>query len=93
MYKTGPKAKYRQNTSHGTEESLSTRPAKRAHVQDFVESSRAQWGWLAKEKEYRVEIGKLKQQIEGLKYQSSLQIDADTGDKSKLIQENKALRV
>nr|XP_016450650.1 PREDICTED: uncharacterized protein LOC107775434 [Nicotiana tabacum] len=68
------------------------RPAKIPHVQDFAESSQAQWGWMEKEKGYQFEIGRLKQQIEKLKYENSLQIDVDTGEKNRLTQENEALK-
>ncbi|XP_019266482.1 PREDICTED: uncharacterized protein LOC109243925 isoform X2 [Nicotiana attenuata] len=68
------------------------RPAKRAHVQQFTDDSQEQWVWLAREEGYRVEIGKLKQQIADLKYENSLQIDANTGEKNRLTQENKALK-
>lgn len=68
------------------------RPAKRAHVQQFTNDSQEQWGWLARKEGYRVEIGKLKQQIEDLKYENSVQVDADTGKKNRLTQANKALK-
>ncbi|XP_070003413.1 uncharacterized protein [Nicotiana sylvestris] len=68
------------------------RPAKRAHVQQFTNDSQEQWGWLAREEGYRVEIGKMKQQIEDPKYENSVQVDADIGKKNRLTQANKALK-
>ncbi|XP_070003527.1 uncharacterized protein [Nicotiana sylvestris] len=67
------------------------RPAKRPHLKDFTESSQEQWNWLAKEKGYRAEIGKLKQQVESLKFNNSMQVVADRGKKNKLAQENEEL--
>ncbi|XP_070029874.1 uncharacterized protein [Nicotiana sylvestris] len=68
------------------------RPAKRPHIQDFTESSQEQWGWLAKEEGYQAEISKLKQQIRALKFENSVQVAADQGEKNRLAQENEALR-
>ncbi|XP_070021858.1 uncharacterized protein [Nicotiana sylvestris] len=68
------------------------RPAKRPHLKDFAESSQEQWNWLAKEKGYRAEIGELKQQVESLKFNNSMQVAADRGEKNRLAQENEELR-
>ncbi|XP_070005449.1 uncharacterized protein [Nicotiana sylvestris] len=68
------------------------RPAKRPHILNFAESSQEQWDWLAKEKGYRVEIIKLKQQMEGLKFENNVQVATDLGEKNRLAQENEALR-
>jgi len=68
------------------------RPAKRPHLEDFAKSSQEQWDWLAKEESYRVEIGKLKQQVESLKFENSVQVAADQGEKNRLARENEALR-
>ncbi|XP_075093114.1 uncharacterized protein LOC142172928 isoform X1 [Nicotiana tabacum] len=68
------------------------RPAKRPHLIDFAESSQEQWNWLAKENGYRVEIGELKQQVESLKFNNSVQVAADRGERNRLTQENKELR-
>ncbi|XP_070023004.1 uncharacterized protein [Nicotiana sylvestris] len=67
------------------------RPAKRPHLRDFAESSQEQWNWLAKEKDYRTEIGELKQQVESLKFNNSMQVAADRGEKNRLAQENEEL--
>ncbi|XP_070021755.1 uncharacterized protein [Nicotiana sylvestris] len=68
------------------------RPTKRPHLQDFVESSQEQWGWLVKEENYMAEIGKLKQQIRDREFENDVQVAADKGEKNKLAQQNKALR-
>ncbi|XP_070009149.1 uncharacterized protein [Nicotiana sylvestris] len=68
------------------------RPAKRPHILNFAESSQEQWDWLAKEKGYRFEINKLKQQIEGLKYEHNVLVATDLGEKNRLTQENDTLR-
>ncbi|XP_070011385.1 uncharacterized protein [Nicotiana sylvestris] len=68
------------------------RPAKIPHLKDFAESSQEQWNWLAKEKGYRAEIGELKQQVESLKFNNSMQVAADRGEKNRLTQENEELR-
>jgi len=68
------------------------RPTKRPHLQDFAESSQEQWGWLAKEENYRAETGKLKQQIRDLEFENSVQAAAEKGEKNKLAQENGALK-
>ncbi|XP_070019550.1 uncharacterized protein [Nicotiana sylvestris] len=67
------------------------RPTKRPHLKDFA-SSQEQWNWLSKEKGYRAEIGKLKQQVESLKFDNSMQVAVDRGEKNRLAQENEALR-
>ncbi|XP_070017865.1 uncharacterized protein [Nicotiana sylvestris] len=68
------------------------RPAKRPHLKDFAESSQEQWNWLAKERGYRAEIGELKQQVESLKFDNSMQVAADRGETNRLAQENEELR-
>ncbi|XP_070021790.1 golgin IMH1-like [Nicotiana sylvestris] len=68
------------------------RPAKRPHILNFAESSQEQWDWLAKEKGYRAEISKLKQQIEGLKFENNVQVATDLGEKNRWAQENETLR-
>ncbi|XP_070008108.1 uncharacterized protein [Nicotiana sylvestris] len=68
------------------------RPAKRPHILNFVESSQEQWDWLAKEKGYRAEISKLKQEMEGLKFENNVQVATDLGEKNMLAQENEAFR-
>nr|XP_033515449.1 uncharacterized protein LOC117279927 [Nicotiana tomentosiformis] len=67
-------------------------PAKRPHVQQFTDGAREQWVWLAKEKEYRTTINKLEEQIEKIKFDSSLQAAEDEGEKKRLARENEALR-
>ncbi|XP_070008087.1 uncharacterized protein [Nicotiana sylvestris] len=67
-------------------------PAKRPHILNFAESSQKQWDWLAKERDYRAKISKLKRQIEGLKYEHNMQVDTDLGEKNSLTRENKMLR-
>ncbi|XP_070057481.1 uncharacterized protein [Nicotiana tomentosiformis] len=67
-------------------------PAKRPHVQQFTDGAREQWVWLAKEKEYRTTINKLEEQIEKIKFDSSLQATEDEGEKKRLARENEALR-
>lgn len=47
---------------------------------------------MVEEESYRVEIGKLRQQIRDLEFENSLQVDTDRGEKSKLAQENEALK-
>ncbi|XP_070005431.1 uncharacterized protein [Nicotiana sylvestris] len=49
-------------------------------------------GLTAKEKGYRAEISKLKQQIEGLKFENNVQVATDLGEKNRLAQENEVLR-
>ncbi|XP_070002359.1 uncharacterized protein [Nicotiana sylvestris] len=68
------------------------RPAKRPHLQEFVEASHEQWDWLAKENEYRATISKLEKQVRDLQFENSLQAATDKGEKKKLAQENDALR-
>jgi len=68
------------------------RPTKRPHILNFVESSQKQWDWLAKKRDYRIEIRKLKRQIEGLKYEHNVQVATDLGERNRLIQENEMLR-
>ncbi|XP_070029702.1 uncharacterized protein [Nicotiana sylvestris] len=68
------------------------RPTKKPHIQEFVEASQEPWDWLAKERKYRAEIGKLKQQVKDLKFENKVQIVADEGEKNKLAQENEALK-
>ncbi|XP_070011460.1 uncharacterized protein [Nicotiana sylvestris] len=51
-----------------------------------------QWGWLAREEGYRAEIGKLKQQVERLKFENSVQVTSEQGEKNKLTKENQALK-
>ncbi|XP_070040407.1 uncharacterized protein [Nicotiana tomentosiformis] len=58
-------------------------PAKRSHVQQFTDGAREQWVWLAKEKEYRTIIKKLEEQIENIKFDSSLQAVEDEGEKKR----------
>ncbi|XP_070011435.1 uncharacterized protein [Nicotiana sylvestris] len=50
------------------------------------------WNWLAKERGYCAEIGKLKQQVEGLKYEHNVQVATDLGEKNRLTRENEMLR-
>jgi len=68
------------------------RPAKRPHIRDFTESSQRHWDWLAKEKGYCAEISRLKQQVEGMRYEHNVQIATDLGERNRLIQENEMLR-
>ncbi|XP_075105161.1 uncharacterized protein LOC142179348 [Nicotiana tabacum] len=68
------------------------RPAKRAHVQQFTDDSQEQWGWLVREEGYRVEIGKLKRQIERLMFENNVQVASEQGEKNKLAKENQALK-
>nr|XP_009597582.1 cingulin-like [Nicotiana tomentosiformis] len=67
-------------------------PAKRPHVQQFTDGAREHRVWLAKEKEYRTTINKLEEQIEKIKFDSSLQAAEDEGEKKRLTRENEALR-
>ncbi|XP_070015675.1 uncharacterized protein [Nicotiana sylvestris] len=67
------------------------RPTKRPHIRSFTESSQKQWDWLEKERAYRAEIGRLKQQVEGLKYEHNMQVAAGLGEKNRLTQENETL--
>lgn len=68
------------------------RPTKRAHIQDFEESSHAQWGWLKREEGYRAEIGKLKQQVERLVFENNVQIASERVEKNKLAREKQILK-
>ncbi|XP_070048922.1 uncharacterized protein [Nicotiana tomentosiformis] len=68
------------------------RPTKRPHIQEFVDASQEQWAWLAKEREYRTTISKLEEQIEKIKFDSSLQAAEDEGEKKRLAKENESLR-
>ncbi|XP_070020977.1 uncharacterized protein [Nicotiana sylvestris] len=68
------------------------RPTKRPHIRNFAESSQKQWDSLEKERGYRAEIGKLKQQVEGLKYEHNVQVATDLGEKNRLTQENEMLK-
>ncbi|XP_019241362.1 PREDICTED: uncharacterized protein LOC109221342 [Nicotiana attenuata] len=68
------------------------RPAKKPHIQEFVEASQEQWAWLAKENEYRATISRLEKQVKDLQSENSLQATADEGEKKKLAKENEALR-
>ncbi|XP_070017463.1 uncharacterized protein [Nicotiana sylvestris] len=68
------------------------RPAKRPHLQEFVEASQEKWAWLTKENEYRATISKLEGKIRDLKFDSGLQAAADEGEKKRLAQENEVLR-
>ncbi|XP_070022451.1 uncharacterized protein [Nicotiana sylvestris] len=68
------------------------RPAKRPHVQQFTDGAQEQWDWLAKEANYRATISKLDGEIWDLKFDKSIQVAADEGEKKKLAHENKALR-
>ncbi|XP_075098314.1 uncharacterized protein LOC142175435 [Nicotiana tabacum] len=68
------------------------RPAKRAHVQHFTNDSQEQWGWLKREKGYRVEIGKLKQQVERLVFENNVQVASEQAERNKLAQENQTLK-
>ncbi|XP_075109335.1 uncharacterized protein LOC142181084 [Nicotiana tabacum] len=68
------------------------RPAKRPHLQEFVEASQAQWDWLAKENEYRDTISKLEKQVKDLQFENGLQATADEGKKKTLAKENEAFR-
>ncbi|XP_070002144.1 uncharacterized protein [Nicotiana sylvestris] len=58
------------------------RPAKRPNILNFAESSQKQWDWLAKERGYRIEISKLKRQVEGLKYKHNVQVTTDLVEKN-----------
>jgi len=73
-------------------EMSSGRPAKRPHLQEFARSSQEHWDWLAKEREYLAEIGKLKQQIKDLKFENKVQVAADEGEKNKLARESEILK-
>ncbi|XP_070015651.1 uncharacterized protein [Nicotiana sylvestris] len=68
------------------------RPAKKPHVQEFVETSQEQWAWVDKENDYRATIGKLEKQVRELQFESSLQVAADEGEKKRVSKENEALR-
>ncbi|XP_016502982.1 uncharacterized protein LOC107821094 [Nicotiana tabacum] len=70
----------------------SERPAKRPHVQEFVDTSQEQWAWVAKEKDYWATISKLENQARAIKFESGLQAAEDEGEKKRLAQENEALR-
>ncbi|XP_070055120.1 uncharacterized protein [Nicotiana tomentosiformis] len=49
-------------------------------------------GLVSKEKEYQTTINKLEEQIEKIKFDSSLQAAEDEGEKKRLARENEALR-
>ncbi|XP_070008519.1 protein CROWDED NUCLEI 3-like [Nicotiana sylvestris] len=68
------------------------RPAKKPHIQEFIEASQEQWAWLAKENEYKAIIGKLEKQVRDLQFENGLQAAANEGEKKKLAKENEALR-
>ncbi|XP_070015742.1 uncharacterized protein [Nicotiana sylvestris] len=70
----------------------SGRPTKRYHLQEFAKSSQEHWDWLAKEREYLAEIGKLKQQIQDLKFESKVQVAANKGEKNRLAKESDILK-
>ncbi|XP_070034453.1 uncharacterized protein [Nicotiana tomentosiformis] len=70
----------------------SERPAKRPHVQEFIDTSQEQWAWVAKEKDYWATISKLENQVRAIKFESGLQAAEDEGEKKRLAQENEALR-
>ncbi|XP_070021898.1 uncharacterized protein [Nicotiana sylvestris] len=68
------------------------RPTKKPHIQEFVEVPQEPWDWLAKEREYRAEIGKLKQQIKDLKFENKVQVAADEGEKNKIARGSEDLK-
>ncbi|XP_070002277.1 uncharacterized protein [Nicotiana sylvestris] len=70
----------------------SERPAKKPHIQEFVEASQEPWAWLAKENEYKDTIVKLEKQVKDLQFENGLQAAADEGEKKRLAKENEALR-
>ncbi|XP_070025374.1 uncharacterized protein [Nicotiana sylvestris] len=68
------------------------KPAKKPHVQEFVQASQQQWAWVAMDNKYRDTIGKLEKQVRELQFESSLQVAVDEGEKKRLAKENEALR-
>ncbi|XP_070010046.1 uncharacterized protein [Nicotiana sylvestris] len=73
-------------------EPSSGRLTKRPHLQEFARSSQEQWGWLAKEREYLAETGKLKQQVRDMKFEYQLQSAAHKGEKNRLTKECEVLK-